>query len=196
MNIANFAAENMILNNMEEKEYANSKQRDIDSRYLHMALIWSDNSYAIRRKVGCLIVNNNAIVSDGFNGTPSGFANVCEYAVDMYGNKHVPTCLCDLMKCKDAGMDLVTHPYVLHAESNAIAKLTKGSGNAVGATIYVTDEPCIECSKLIIQSGIKRVVYYRPYRLHQGIELLEQAGIEVINLDISDNIKESYNKKY
>lgn len=131
-----------------------SKQDEFDKRYLRMAQIWAENSYCQRRKVGALVVKGNMIISDGYNGTPSGFENVCEE-----GN--------------------VTKPYVLHAEANAITKLARSSNNSEGSTLYVTSSPCIECAKLIIQSGIKRVVYGEQYRLDDGIRLLERAGIEV-----------------
>ena len=134
------------------------KQTKFDQRYLEMARIWAKNSYCTRRQVGALVVKNNMIISDGYNGTPSGFENVCE---------------------DDNG---VTKPYVLHAEANAITKLARSNNNSDGATIYITASPCIECAKLIIQSGIKRVVYGEKYRLMDGIELLERAGIEVVYL--------------
>ena len=134
------------------------KQTKFDQRYLEMARIWAKNSYCTRRQVGALVVKNNMIISDGYNGTPSGFENVCE---------------------DDNG---ITKPYVLHAEANAITKLARSSNNSEGATIYITASPCIECAKLIIQAGIKRVVYGEKYRLTDGIELLERAGIEVVYL--------------
>ena len=134
------------------------KQTKFDQRYLEMARIWAKNSYCTRRQVGALVVKNNMIISDGYNGTPSGFENICE---------------------DDNG---VTKPYVLHAEANAITKLARSNNNSDGATIYITASPCIECAKLIIQSGIKRVVYGEKYRLMDGIELLERAGIEVVYL--------------
>ena len=139
---------------MESKE----KQRKFDQRYLDMARIWAQNSYCQRRQVGALVVKQGMIISDGYNGTPSGFENVCE---DETG---------------------VTKPYVLHAEANAITKLARSSNNSDGATIYITASPCIECAKLIIQAGIKRVVYGEKYRLMDGIELLQRAGIEVLFL--------------
>ena len=132
----------------------NNKQHKLDLRYLRMARIWAENSYCQRRQVGALVVKDKMIISDGYNGTPSGFENVCE----------------------DNG---VTKPYVLHAEANAITKLARSSNNADGSTLYVTASPCIECAKLIIQSGIKRVVYAEKYRLTDGIDLLRRAGIEV-----------------
>ena len=139
---------------------SNEKQSKLDGRYLRMARVWAENSYCKRRQVGALVVKNKMIISDGYNGTPSGFENMCE---DEQG---------------------VTHPYVLHAEANAITKLARSSNNSDGATIYITASPCIECAKLIIQAGIKRVVYGEKYRLTDGIELLEKAGIEVVYLEI------------
>ena len=139
---------------MESKE----KQRKFDQRYLDMARIWAQNSYCQRRQVGALVVKQGMIISDGYNGTPSGFENICE---------------------DEAG---VTKPYVLHAEANAITKLARSSNNSDGSTIYITASPCIECAKLIIQAGIKRVVYGEKYRLTDGIDLLERAGIEVVYL--------------
>ena len=139
------------------------KQQKLDIRYLRMAKIWAENSYCKRRQVGALVVKDQMIISDGYNGTPSGFDNVCEE-------------------------NNVTLPYVLHAEANAITKLARSSNNSDGATLYVTDAPCIECSKLIIQAGIKRVVYARNYRLDDGIRLLKQAKIEVEYKNIEDNV--------
>ena len=129
-----------------------------DHSYLEMAEIWAQNSYCKRRKVGALLVKNRMIISDGYNGTPSGFENICEE-------------------------DGVTRPYVLHAEANAITKVAKSGNSSEGATLYVTASPCLECSKLIIQSGIKRVVYRDEYRLTDGIDLLRRAGIEVERVD-------------
>jgi len=134
----------------------------LDRRYLRMAQIWSENSYCIRRQVGALIVKDKMIISDGYNGTPSGFENVCE------------------------DENNVTKPYVLHAEANAITKIARSNNNSDGATLYVTDSPCIECSKLIIQAGIRRVVYSREYRLSDGIDLLKRAGINVEFLPIEE----------
>ena len=133
------------------------KQTELDMRYLRMAAIWSENSYCKRRQVGAIIVKDKMIISDGYNGTPSGFENVCEE-------------------------DNVTKPYVLHAEANAITKIARSGNNSNGSTLYVTDSPCIECSKLIIQSGIKRVIYAREYRLTDGVDLLRRAGIDVVFL--------------
>jgi len=134
------------------------KQLQFDQRYLDMARIWAQNSYCQRRQVGALVVKDGMIISDGYNGTPSGFENVCE------------------------DDNNVTKPYVLHAEANAITKLARSNNNSDGATIYITASPCIECAKLIIQSGIKRVVYGEKYRLTDGVDLLERAGIEVVYL--------------
>ena len=138
------------------------KQKELDLRYLRMASIWAENSYCKRRQVGALIVKDKMIISDGYNGTPSGFENVCEDENNL------------------------TKPYVLHAEANAITKIARSGNNSDGATLYVTDSPCIECSKLIIQAGIKRVIYSRSYRLTDGIDLLRRAGIEVVLLKIED----------
>lgn len=135
------------------------KQHQLDQRYLRMARIWAENSYCQRRQVGALVVKDQRIISDGYNGTPSGFENQCE---DEQG---------------------VTHPYVLHAEANAITKLARSSNNSDGATLYVTASPCIECAKLIIQAGIKRVVYGEKYRLDDGLDLLKKANIKVEYLE-------------
>ena len=135
------------------------KQLTLDRRYLRMARIWAENSYCKRRQVGALIVKDKSIISDGYNGTPSGFENICE---------------------DDQG---VTKKYVLHAEANAITKVAASTNNCSGATVYVTASPCIECAKLIIQAGIKRVVYSEEYHLRDGIELLQHAGIEVLFLE-------------
>lgn len=126
-----------------------------------MAEIWSQNSYCKRRKVGALIVKDKMIISDGYNGTPAGFENVCE------------------------DEDNETKPYVLHAEANAITKVAKSNNSSEGATLYVTSSPCLECSKLIIQAGIKRVVFTENYRLEDGITLLKRAEIEVVQVDIN-----------
>ena len=136
-----------------------SKQQKLDLRYLRMARIWAENSYCIRRQVGALVVKDQMIISDGYNGTPSGFENKCEDDTN------------------------ITYPYVLHAEANAITKLARSSNNSDGSTLYVTASPCIECAKLIIQAGIKRVVYGEKYRLEDGIDLLRRAGVEVEFLD-------------
>ena len=131
-----------------------------------MARIWSENSYCKRRQVGALVVKDKMIISDGYNGTPQGFENVCE------------------------DENNVSKPYVLHAEANAITKIARSGNNSDGSTLYVTDSPCIECAKLIIQAGIKRVIYNREYRIMDGVDLLRRAGIEVINLPISNEDNE------
>ncbi len=130
-----------------------------DKNYLDMAAIWAKNSYCKRRQVGALLVKNRMIISDGFNGTPSGFENQCE------------------------DENNTTKPYVLHAEANAITKVAKSGNSSEGATLYITTAPCIECAKLIIQAGIVRVVYAEEYRMSEGIELLKRAGIEVVNFN-------------
>ncbi|MBR0239702.1 MAG: dCMP deaminase family protein [Bacteroidales bacterium] len=130
-----------------------------DCSYLEMAAVWARNSYCKRRQVGALIVKDKMIISDGYNGTPSGFENICE---DENG---------------------VTKPYVLHAEANAISKVAKSGNSSLGATLYVTASPCLECAKLIIQAGIKRVVYRDEYRITDGIDLLKRAGVEVEQID-------------
>lgn len=141
-------------------------QEDLDKTYLKMAEIWSELSKAKRKKVGCLIVKDGAIISDGYNGTPSGLDNNCESIIDLDLNH-------------DCVNNLKTKPEVIHAESNAITKLAKSTQSSEGATMYVTISPCIECSKLIIQSGIKRVVYYKKYRNLEGVNLLNKSGIKV-----------------
>lgn len=146
---------------MENKKTNNEeKQQELDIRYLRMAHIWAENSYCIRRKVGALIVKDKMIISDGYNGTPSGFENVCEDEQN------------------------ITLPYVLHAEANAITKIARSNNNSENATLYVTDAPCIECAKLIIQAGIKRVIYNRNYRIEDGINLLKRAGITVEQIEL------------
>src|SRR5690554_8056028 len=134
------------------------KQELLDKRYMRMAYIWSENSYCKRRKVGALIVKDKMIISDGYNGTPSGFENICEDDNDK------------------------TKPYVLHAEANAITKVARSNNSSNGATLYVTSSPCIECAKLIIQAGIIRVVFSESYRVEDGIQLLRRAGIEVLQI--------------
>ncbi len=138
------------------------KQHELDKRYLRMAAVWAENSYCKRRQVGALIVKDQMIISDGYNGTPAGFENVCE---DETG---------------------VTKPYVLHAEANAITKVAASSNSSKDATIYVTSAPCIECAKLIIQSGIKRVVYSEKYRTEEGCELLQRAGIAIDYIGVNE----------
>lgn len=167
----------------------NDKQFAKDTRYLRMARIWSENSYAIRLKVGCLIVSKNGnIISDGYNGTPSGFENVCEETPNWLIEDERFQKLNDtekrekLKQIQGKGITLVTKPYVLHAEANAISKLARSTQSSEGATLYCTDMPCVECSKLIIQAGIKRVVYERPYRNVEGLHLLQRAGITTCNI--------------
>lgn len=135
------------------------KQDLLDRRYMRMAFIWAENSYCKRRKVGALLVKDKMIISDGYNGTPSGFENICEDENDT------------------------TKPYVLHAEANAITKVARSNNSSNGATLYVTSSPCIECAKLIIQAGIRRVVYSDAYRLSDGIELLKRAKIELVSVE-------------
>lgn len=132
------------------------KQRLLDSRYLRMAFIWAENSYCQRRQVGAILVKDNMIISDGFNGTPSGFENRCEDEDDT------------------------TFPYVLHAEANAITKVARSNNSSEDSTLYITTSPCMECSKLIIQAGIRRIVYAEKYRITNGLDLLEKAGVEVV----------------
>lgn len=167
------------------------KQRVKDIRYLQMARIWAENSYAIRLKVGALVVSKDGnIISDGYNGTPRGFENVCEYTEDksreLYKDLSDDWKRAHLKKISQEGVKLISKPYVLHAEANAITKLARSTQSCEGATIYVTDMPCIECAKLIIQSGISRVVYERPYRLDDGIILLKRAGIEITHIPSSE----------
>ncbi|MGE0090378.1 MAG: cytidine/deoxycytidylate deaminase family protein [Bacteroidales bacterium] len=138
------------------------KQTEYDKRYLEMAKIWAKNSYCIRRQVGALIVKDKMIISDGYNGTPSGFENVCE------------------------DENNTTKPYVLHAEANAITKVAKSNNSSENATLYVTTSPCMECSKLIIQSGIKRVVFCDKYHNTEGLDLLERAKIEIVHIEINN----------
>jgi dCMP deaminase len=135
------------------------KQEQFDRRYLELAGIWARNSYCERAQVGALIVKEKMIISDGYNGTPAGFENVCE---DKEGR---------------------TKPYVLHAEANAITKVAKSNNSSEGATLYITTSPCLECAKLIIQSGIRRVVYSDSYRIQDGVDILKRAGIEVVFLE-------------
>ncbi len=146
---------------MHTVDQGKEKQRLLDRRYLKMAAIWAENSYCQRRKVGALLVKDKMIISDGYNGTPSGFENICE---DETGH---------------------TKPYVLHAEANAITKVAKSYNSSEGATLYVTSSPCLECAKLIIQAGITRVVFNDSYRSVDGIQLLKRANIEIIQ-EVSD----------
>ena len=135
------------------------KQAILDCRYLRMTAIWAENSYCRRRKVGALIVKDKMIISDGYNGTPAGFENVCE---------------------DESGL---TKPYVLHAEANAITKVARSNNSSEGATLYVTASPCVECAKLIVQAGIRRVVFNELYRITDGIDLLVRAGVECVHIE-------------
>ena len=155
------------------------KQFELDKRYLRMARIWSENSYAIRRQVGALVVKDRMIISDGYNGTPAGFENVCEDVIgcNRMGSLCVQEMIDDCFHCKYA--QLKTKPYVLHAEANALSKLARSGNNSEGATLYVTDEPCLDCAKMIIQAGIKRVVFWREYHSHEGTQLLLRAKIQI-----------------
>ena len=147
---------------MSHREDNLEKREILDRRYLRMARIWSENSYCERRKVGALIVKDKMIISDGYNGTPSGFPNVCE---------------------SEEGYTL---PYVLHAEANAITKVARSNNSSEGSTLYVSTSPCMECSKLIIQAGIRRVVFSDLYRITDGLDLLRKAGVEVVYLPLTD----------
>ncbi|MDE5724386.1 MAG: dCMP deaminase family protein [Duncaniella sp.] len=139
-----------------------AKQDLLDRRYLRMARIWAENSYCRRRKVGALMVKERTIISDGFNGTPAGFENVCE------------------------DEDGLTKSYVLHAEANAITKVARSNNSSEGATLYITASPCLDCAKLIIQAGIKRVVFDEFYRITDGIDLLARAGVEISHIPVSE----------
>lgn len=150
------------MNKLKEIRKSDDKQFVLDKRYLQMANIWAENSYCIRRKVGALIVRDKMIISDGYNGTPSGFEN----------------------KCEDDNN--VTYPYVLHAEANAITKVAKSNNSSQGATLYITTSPCVECSKLIIQSGISRVVFSEKYHKVEGLELLKKVGVEIIHIPFEE----------
>lgn len=142
--------------------YNSKKQFDLDAKYLQMARIWATNSYCVRRQVGALIVKEKMIISDGYNGTPCGFENICED--------------------EETGL---TKPYVLHAEANAITKVARSQSSSDKATLYVTASPCVECAKLIIQAGIIRVVYCDPYHNMDGVELLRRAGVEVVQVELN-----------
>ena len=144
---------------MDDKTNKELKQRNLDTRYMRMATIWAENSYCKRRQVGALLVKDKMIISDGYNGTPSGFDNNCEDENNS------------------------SFPSVLHAEANAITKVARSNNSSDGATLYVTASPCIECAKLIIQAGIKRVVYGEQYRLLDGVDLLRKAGIDVSQIE-------------
>ena len=158
-----------------------NQMRNFDSKYMCMAQIWASNSYAKRNKVGALIVKDGMIISDGFNGTPSGFENECEEIMPC-GNPCTNLFEQDCEQCKEH--KLKTKPYVLHAEANAILKVARSANSTVGATLYCTTSPCLECAKLIIQSGIKRLVYSEQYRDISGLELLKRAGIQIKQLKV------------
>jgi len=155
------------MKNQETNKPYGDKQEAFDKRYLEMALIWAKNSYCKRRQVGALIVKGKMIISDGYNGTPSGFENVCE------------------------DDDYKTKPYVLHAEANAITKVAKSNNSSEDSTLYVTSSPCMECSKLIIQAGIRRVVYCNKYHQTDGLDLLTRAKIEIVYIDLEKGIYET-----
>lgn len=144
---------------MVDKKDASEKQNLLDRRYLRMASIWAENSYCRRRQVGALLVKGQMIISDGFNGTPAGFENICETP------------------------EGVTKPYVLHAEANAITKVARSNNSSQGSTLYVTASPCVECAKLIIQAGITRVVFNEMYRISDGLDLLRRAGVECVHIE-------------
>lgn len=137
---------------------AQNKQRQYDIAYLRMAVEWSKLSYCDRRQVGALIVKDKMIISDGYNGTPTGFENICE---------------------DDEGY---TKWYVLHAEANAILKVASSTQSCNGATLYITMSPCKECSKLIHQAGIKRLVYQTEYKDDSGVKFLEKAGVSIAHI--------------
>lgn len=148
----------LFLHNYSTTMENHDKQELLDKRYLRMAAIWAENSYCERRKVGAILVKDQMIISDGFNGTPAGFENVCEDA------------------------DGATKPYVLHAEANAITKVARSNNSSNGSTLYITASPCLECSKLIIQAGIRRVVFNDLYRITDGLDLLRRAGVECVHI--------------
>jgi len=145
---------------MSNQSLSQDKQNKVDRLYLKMAKVWAENSHCKRSQVGCLIVSNRQIISDGYNGTPSGFPNNCE---DCDNN---------------------TLPTVLHAEANAITKIAKSTNSAEGSTLYVTLSPCFDCAKIIIQAGIKRIVYSEVYRKTDSFKLFEEAGIEIKQMEI------------
>lgn len=144
-------------------EMLTEKQERYDKAYLRMADSWSTLSHCSRKKVGAIIVKDDMIISDGYNGTPSGFDNCCE---------------------NDLGE---THWYVLHAEANAILKVAKSTNNSNGATLYLTLSPCKDCSKLVLQAGIKRVVYQKAYKDTSGVVFLKEAGVEIIQIENIEN---------
>jgi dCMP deaminase len=143
---------------------SNDKQNRYDKAYLRLALSWAQLSHCARKKVGAIIVKDSIIISDGYNGTPAGFDNCCE---NEEGN---------------------THWYVLHAEANAILKVARSSNNCKDATLYLTHSPCKDCSKLVLQSGITRLVYQEAYKDTSGIDFLKSAGLEVVQLENCDDV--------
>lgn len=147
-------------------------QNLIDTTYLKMASVWSQLSKANRKKVGCLIVKNGMIISDGYNGTPKGFDNRCETSI-------MPESISSDDLSDHPRNALITKPEVLHAESNAITKLAKSTQSSIDSELYTTASPCLDCAKLIIQSGISRVIYNELYKNSEGIDLLKKAGIIV-----------------
>lgn len=155
--------------------------RNFDKKYMQMAKIWATNSYAIRNKVGAIIVKDGMIISDGFNGTPHGFENECEDIIPC-GNTCTNLFGQDCTNCKEH--KLKTKPYVLHAEANAILKVSKSTNSTEGATLYCTLSPCLECAKLIIQAGITRLVYAEQYRDTEGLELLKRSNIQIKQLKV------------
>lgn len=177
------------------------KQNLVDRRYLRMATIWSENSYSQRLKVGALLVKDLRIISDGYNGTPSGFDNCCEYKQSAFActqedcpdweRRNRIRC----RHCSKFSVELHTKPEVLHAEANAITKVARSTNSSEGSTLYVTDSPCMECAKLIIQAGITRVVYMRDYRLTEGLDLLRKAGIEVVQITIDDKPADEHSEE-
>ena len=143
---------------------SSDKQTRYDKAYLRLALSWAQLSHCRRTKVGAIIVKDSIIISDGYNGTPAGFDNSCE---NEEGN---------------------THWYVLHAEANAILKVARSSNNCKDATLYLTHSPCKDCSKLVLQSGITRLVYQEAYKDTSGIDFLKNAGLEVVKLENCDDV--------
>ena len=141
--------------------YANpAKQKRYDKAYLRMALEWAKLSHCSRKQVGAIVVKNGMIISDGYNGTPSGFDNCCENELGE------------------------THWYVMHAEANAIMKLAKSTNSAQDSTLYITLSPCKDCSKLVLQTGFKRVVYIHDYKDNEGLKFLDKAGIDIVQITI------------
>lgn len=166
---------------LKKLKFMTKKQFELDKRYMRMAQIWSENSYCVRRKVGALLVKDKMIISDGYNGTPSGFENVCEIKVPIEP---------ELQAREVATFRVTSKPEVLHAEANAITKVAKSNNSSLGSTLYVTCAPCIDCAKLIIQSGIIRVVYLESYKNDEGLKLLERAHIQVDQIKFDEEYQE------